>query len=238
VTRDRAFFLGILAVLLAVGVWTAVARGRVVPEAEVAGRPIQVPADGYVSSQACQACHPSQYASWHRSYHRTMTQVATPETVAARYDDVLEERDGKLWAQSSQVVLTTGSHHQQIFWYATGNSRVMGQLPVIWLTADQKWIPRRAALMAPPSSHAMPETGAWNGICVACHTTNGRPAFDTPFGSQAIATQTADTNATEFGIACESCHGPAADHAARNRSPLRRYSLHFTGARDETIVQP
>src|SRR5262245_55955390 len=244
----------------------AAARGRLVPEAEVANRPIQVPADGYVSSRACQACHPSQYASWHRSYHRTMTQVATPQTVAARFDDILEERDGELWAEvrlgsdpgqtssqtSSQsqvrlgsalegrrrVVLTTGSHHQQIFWYATGNSRVLGQLPVIWLTEDRQWIPRRAALMAPPSAHAMPETGAWNGVCVACHTTNGRPAFDTPFGSQLILTQTADTSAAEFGIACESCHGPAADHAAQNRNPWRRDALHFTRIADSTIVQP
>src|SRR5262245_54287887 len=216
------------------------------PEAEVAGRPIQVADGGYVSSQTCQACHPSQYASWHRSYHRTMTQVATPETVAARFDDVLEDRNGSLWSSAAgdrtqtpaRVVLTTGSHHQQIYWYATGNSRVLGQLPVIWLTADQKWIPRRAALMAPPATHTMPEPGAWNGVCVACHTTNGRPAFDTPFGSEPILTQTADTSATEFGIACESCHGPAAEHAARNRSPLRRYSLHFTGIPDTTIVQP
>jgi len=136
------------------------------------------------------------------------------------------------------VVMTTGSHHQQIFWYETGNRRVLGQLPVIWLTADQKWIPRRAALMAPPSAHPFSETGAWNGVCVACHTTNGRPAFDTPFGSQPIDAQTADTTAVEFGIACESCHGPAADHAARNRNPWRRYSLHFNGAADSTIVQP
>jgi hypothetical protein len=134
--------------------------------------------------------------------------------------------------------MTTGSHHQQIFWYETGNSRVLGQLPVIWLTADQKWIPRRSALMAPPAAHSMPETGAWNGVCVACHSTNGRPAFDTPFGSKPIDTQSADTSAVEFGIACESCHGPAADHVARNRNPWRRYALHLSGAPDPTIVQP
>src|SRR5262245_5400178 len=130
----------------------AAARGRLVPEAEVANRPIQVPADGYTSSRACQACHPSQYASWHRSYHRTMTQVATPQTVAARFDDVLEERDGELWTSSGlsgltevrpgpdrgqtagerrRVVMTTGSHHQQIFWYATGNSRVLDRKSVV-----------------------------------------------------------------------------------------------------------
>ena len=83
--------------------------------------------------------------------------------------------------------MTTGSHNQQIYWYATGNSRVLGQLPAIWLTADRQWIPRRAAVMRPPGGAHVSETGAWNGICVACHTTNGQPQFDTPFGSQAIA---------------------------------------------------
>ncbi|OLC40147.1 MAG: hypothetical protein AUH43_27005 [Acidobacteria bacterium 13_1_40CM_65_14] len=273
-TRDRAFFLGILAVSLVAGLSAIAVRDRVVPEAQVTSRPIQIAGDGYVSSQTCQACHPSQYASWHRSYHRTMTRIATPDTIGARLEGVLEQRGREIWADFAdpdrsrtevglqpdssqaqvrlqpdlrqvetnrirrQVVMTTGSHHQQIYWYATGKSRILGQLPMIWLIADQKWIPRRAALMAPPSAHAMPETGAWNGVCVACHTTDGRPAFDTPFGSQSILMQTADTNATEFGIACESCHGPAAEHAARNRNPWRRYSLHFTGAPDTTIVQP
>ncbi len=127
--------------------------------------------------------------------------------------------------------MTTGSHHQQIYWYATGSSRMLGQLPAIWLTADRRWIPRRAAVMRPPGGAHVSETGGWNGICVACHTTNGQPQLDTPLGSQPILTQTADTRATEFGIACESCHGPSDAHARANRNPLRRYASHLTGAR-------
>jgi Cytochrome c552/Cytochrome c554 and c-prime len=237
-----------------------------IQERDVAGRPIQMPTDGYASSQTCRACHPSQYASWHGSYHRTMTQVATRDTVTASFDGVtvdavpgepivLEQRGQELWAEfadpdddptstrstsgriTRQVVMITGSHHQQIYWYATGDSRVLGQLPAIWLTADRRWIPRRAAIMSPPGrAHA--ETGAWNGVCVACHATNGQPRFDTPFGSQPIAAQTADTRAAEFGVACEACHGPGAEHVRANRSPLRRYARHLTRAPDPTIVQP
>jgi hypothetical protein len=135
--------------------------------------------------------------------------------------------------------MTTGSHNQQIFWYATGNSRVLGQLPAIWLTAERSWIPRRAAIMSPPGSAHVSETGAWNGICVACHATNGQPQLDAPFGSRPIASQTAGTRAVEFGIACEACHGPGEAHAAANRNPLRRYGLHVgRGTPDPTIVQP
>ena len=256
-----------------VGTVALAGRRPAVPERRVAGRPIQVPEAGYVSSDTCRACHPSQYASWHRSYHRTMTQVATPDTIAASFDAVtvdavpgspmvLEQRGRELWADfedpdpgtdrgqtpgqtpirprriKRQVVMTTGSHNQQIYWYATGNSRVLGQLPAIWLTADRQWIPRRAAVMRPPGGSHVSETGAWNGICVACHTTNGQPQFDTPFGSAAIASQTADTRAAEFGIACESCHGPSDEHARANRNPLQRYTSHLTGRPDPTIIQP
>jgi len=38
---------------------------------------------GYATSDRCEACHPSQYHSWHRGYHRTMTQYATPASVHA-----------------------------------------------------------------------------------------------------------------------------------------------------------
>ena len=45
------------------------------PGGQPPDRPIEVASDRYVSSRTCRACHPSQYASWHASYHRTMTQV-------------------------------------------------------------------------------------------------------------------------------------------------------------------
>jgi hypothetical protein len=251
--------------LLAGGEYMA-ARTAANARAGADDRPIQVRLDGYRSSDGCRACHPSQYASWHASYHRTMTQLATPQSIATSFDNVvveapggpmrLEQRGQELWAEfanpdgagqagvgaapriSRRVVMTTGSHNQQIFWYATGNSRVLGQLPAIWLTAEQTWIPRRAAIMAPPSAGHYSETGAWNGVCVSCHATIGQPRLAAPLGARPIAEQTADTRALEFGIACEACHGPGEAHAAANRNPLRRYALHFTRAADRTIVQP
>jgi len=285
-----------LALLATAALTAAIARERTEPEGTVTDRPAQAPRDGYESSSACRACHPSEYASWHASFHRTMTQIASPDTVASSFDHVsvsdgvgepmrLEIRGQQLWAEFDdpdrvgvvvgvgsgrgqtaerpwsdsgqatirprsgqsqtvarprirrRVVMTTGSHNQQIYWYATGNSRVLGQLPAIWLTADRRWIPRRAAVMRPPGPpHA--ETGAWNGICVVCHTTDGRPRLDAPFGSRPIAEQIADTTSAEFGIACEACHGPGGDHVRANTRPLRRYQLHLTGRADPTIVRP
>ena len=47
---------------------------------------------GYVSSQTCRSCHPGTYASWHKTYHRTMTQVATPATIVAGARNDFEQR--------------------------------------------------------------------------------------------------------------------------------------------------
>ncbi len=69
-------------------------------------RPIEVQEDGYVTSRTCRACHPTDYHSWHASYHRTMTQVATPDIILAPFDkDItirgktyrIAEYDGEVW---------------------------------------------------------------------------------------------------------------------------------------------
>src|SRR5437867_1558510 len=59
-------------------------------ETEVRDRPIQDPVGGYITSESCKACHPGQYATWHSSYHRTMTQVVTPEAVLGEFGVELE----------------------------------------------------------------------------------------------------------------------------------------------------
>ena len=244
--------------------WSFVAaRQPVVPEARITDRPVQIADEGYVSSSRCQACHPSQYASWYGSFHRTMTQVATPETVRADFDGVqidgvpgspivLGRESGRFWADFGdpdwtgavearprirrEIVMITGSHYQQVYWYRTGRTRVLGQLPATYLIADQRWIPRDAALLHPALDRPGSETGRWNAVCVNCHATAGKRRFEAPDGPAGEIA--ADTHVAEFGIACEACHGPAANHARANENPLRRYGQYFASARDPTIVQP
>ena len=71
--------------------------------------PGQVTGRGFTTSVTCQACHPAQYDDWHRSYHRTMTQVVTPSTVLGAFDDIVledrgyqyqfERRGDEIWAE-------------------------------------------------------------------------------------------------------------------------------------------
>ncbi|SVC53651.1 uncharacterized protein METZ01_LOCUS306505, partial [marine metagenome] len=55
-------------------------------QALLALTPQQDKTKGYTSSASCRACHPSQYDSWHKSFHRTMTQLAGTNSVMGRFD--------------------------------------------------------------------------------------------------------------------------------------------------------
>ena len=257
--------LTLLASALVLGAVVAASLGADVPEHEIAHRPIAVEGDGYVSSRTCQACHPSPYETWYDSFHRTMTQVAAPDTVRAEFDGVvvdavhgapmrLKRRGDEFWAEfddpgwdgppserpriTRQVVMITGSHHQNIYWYATEHDRALNVLPAVFLLEEGRWAPRSAVVLHPPGQRLAMTNGHWNAICIVCHTTLGKTQFDTPYGSEPIADQAVDTTAVEFGIACESCHGPGEEHVEANRSPWRRYALHLSGGPDPTIVDP
>ncbi len=43
-------------------------------------------AKDYVTSATCQECHAKQHSSWESTYHRTMTQEATPSTIQGNFD--------------------------------------------------------------------------------------------------------------------------------------------------------
>jgi hypothetical protein len=198
-------------------------------------RPIEVPADGYVGSDSCLECHPDNHATWHASYHRTMTQVASPDIVLGNFQNVrvvahgreylLQQHGDVCWADmhdpmlpvsdSSRVtvpiVMTTGSHHMQAYWYGTGTGRVTGLLPIVHLNETDEWIPVSASFLKPESDGLPGEVGRWNLVCSKCHSTHRRerprPGTDVVW----------DTQAAEFGISCEACHGPAEQHIKYQR---------------------
>ena len=200
-------------------------------------RPIAVASpqgdDEYISSNSCRDCHPDQHASWYASWHRTMTQVATADSVIGNFDNVKATAyrrdfllttapDGSHWATmhdpeqpvtaGSQlierpIVMTTGSHHMQVYWYATGKDRRLGQLPLVWLKETASWVPIHSIFLRPTQTKLGSAEGRWNQTCIKCHTTQGRPRIS-PTGKPPV-----DTHVAEFGIACEACHGPGKDHS-------------------------
>lgn len=247
---------GVLAMALLGAWWTA-------PLPALNGvRPGALEGQGFATSDTCLACHPDQHASWRASYHSRMTQLATPQAVLADFDQVeledrgrryrMERRGDEFWVEMQdpladfegrgdgvpireRVVMTTGSHHLQTYWIRPehGGGRFF-QVPWVWHVADRRWMPSLDSFLRPPPTTPV-VIEVWNSGCIDCHTVGGQPGFD-------VAGQRADSRVAELGIACESCHGPGAAHAAAQRSPLERYARHFAAAGDTpselAIVQP
>ncbi len=213
-----------------------------------ANRPIVAQEGNYVTSNSCRACHPGNYASWHASFHRTMTQVATPATLIPEARNVelsfagrqyrLEQKGDKIFVSSrslgetdydppNQVVLLTGSHNLQILWTETGQGRTLEQFPFAYIIAEKMWAPVAQTFLMPPETKEAYSIGAWNGACMDCHVTQGLSKF--------VEGNRWDTKVAEFGIACEACHGEGRAHIAANRNPFRRWKLHLTKSADATI---
>jgi predicted CXXCH cytochrome family protein len=204
---------------------------------------------GYVSSAACATCHPDAYATWHATYHRTMTQPASPETVLAPFDGVrlasgdvayrLERRGDEFWIvderspePARRVVMVTGSHQQQRYWMRGRSTNGLDLFAFAYLLGEKRWVPGETIFVIPPTITAIKGTDLWNANCVGCHAVAGQPGI-VP-GNEAV-----ETRAGELGIACEGCHGPGADHVRANSDPLRRYARHLApDAPDPTIVNP
>jgi hypothetical protein len=234
-------------------------------EMAVTNRPIQVPTGDYVGSAACQICHPHNHATWHDSYHRTMTQVANEESVIGNFDNVRlagKDLDVRLFREGGKflvemirhnpeftrvfpVVMTTGSHTRQAYWMAHANdSHPMMILPYMFMRTEQKWIPRHSGYITPECLQELPELAVfennldkWRYGCIRCHATRGRsePIGD---GTSAPNGRGSETQAVEFGISCEACHGPGAEHVRVNRNPLHRYRQRLAGQADSSIVNP
>ncbi|MCB9885751.1 MAG: hypothetical protein H6838_09675 [Planctomycetes bacterium] len=244
------------ALLSLLGVGTIVLTFWVQPVAEAAPvhRPLVKPADDYVGSATCRSCHPAEHASWHESFHRTMTQVARRDTVLAQFERleldwfgkpvVLEWRGDELWVQFERggkqpgpvlrpIEQLTGSHHLQVLWYSTGNQRELAPVPMCFKIAEGVWLPLTTVFVLPPEFRDPPDPGAWNQNCHMCHATGVRPRVDI---------DRCDTEASELGIACEACHGPGERHVTANRNPVRRYVQHLDEggdkAGDKTVVLP
>lgn len=233
-------------------------------ELKVTNRPIQRPTGGYAGSAACKSCHPHNHATWHDSYHRTMTQVASEQSVIGDFDNVRlsgKDLEVRLFKRGQQflaefkvsnpsfggvypVVLTTGSHTRQAYWLADESGEALAILPFMYFKAERMWMPRHSGYINPEFRQSRPELvtfkknfGRWRRDCIKCHTTGGRVA-PVPDRAEPPGRHTRVTQAVEFGISCEACHGPGGEHVRVNQSPLRRYGQHLAGGPDPTIVNP
>ena len=223
--------------------------------------------DNYVSSTKCQSCHPGQYDSWHRSFHRTMTQYAQAGTVVGNFNKVtlelsgkpfrLEQRGDEFWVEMEDP------EWQKPTQPARPRFVVDPPAPRVWkriglLTGSHHmqvyWVPGRAgnAQFIFPFAWLI-EDQRWvpflqtflrdPAIQAAPQTWNLNCINCHATGGQPrfdLRVGFLDTRAGEIGIACEACHGPAEEHVRANQNPVRRYLNHAHAATqpDHTIVNP
>jgi predicted CXXCH cytochrome family protein len=219
---------------------------------------------GYVSSQSCQSCHPGQYETWHRTYHRTMTQYARRETVLGEFngqslsllgrtyrplhegDDYWVEMEGPEPGGGTAPAVGAGGETRRVERYRVGLLTGSHKMQVYWI--------------------ASPHGGNQQTVFPFAWLKDDRrwvPFHQTFLRDPEIAPQAAvwnlnclqchvtlgqprpdarrhvlDTQTAELGIACEACHGPGAEHIVANANPIRRYTAHAAAHGDPTIVNP
>jgi hypothetical protein len=224
--------------------------------------PVQVLRDGYVSSDRCRACHPSQYESWHQSFHRTMTQPGTLDTIAAPLTgEPIEmwgqryrffERDGQPWVELPDPSSTSSRQDRNASLVASG-PRI--ERPLALVTGSHHyqvyWASRSddsRDLIAVPLVWRIAEQ-RFIPRSAAFLTPPEMSNRELPWRLVCLKCHVTggrpgvdrDTDYVELGIACEACHGPAQEHIEHHQDPIRRYRAHFRhadGQRDPTIVDP
>lgn len=241
---------------LAVGV---VLRFGFDPVAWEAGRPLVHRQDDYVGSNACQSCHPEQHASWTRTFHRTMTQRASPDTIVGAFDgravsyqgrSARPFRDGDRYyielpadgggTWTAEVVLAVGSRRYQQYFEREdrGDGFVFVRLPILWHIEARRWLHINTVFLRPDDSDWTLHRTRWNDNCIFCHNTGPKPGELDFFSTFAQDARRFDSHVAELGIACETCHGPGAGHAALYREPVARYQGYLSGENDPRIMHP
>ncbi|TFH68845.1 tetratricopeptide repeat protein [Gammaproteobacteria bacterium LSUCC0057] len=196
--------------------------------AATAGQPPQASGDpNYAGSASCAGCHSEQYQAWRGSHHDQAMQHASAATVLADFDNSTFEhyagryrfyRDGEQFmvsftpaeggeAEQFQVLYTFGVEPLQQYLLPSAGGRLQA-LPIAWDTLQGQWFDVQGDLQPEPHERIHWRNGGlnWNSMCADCHSTGLEKNYQPT--SDSYATQWAELN-----VGCESCHGPAADHA-------------------------
>ncbi|MBX3187297.1 MAG: hypothetical protein KF819_09785 [Labilithrix sp.] len=264
--RSRATAI-LVASIVGVAAAFAVARPVAGERPAVPSLPRRSIVSTYVSSAACRACHPSEHASFSRTFHRTMTQVATPRAVLAPTDGAPLIEGGRAHALVRRGDAVFAELPDPDVVARAALAKIRGTDPPSEQAADTT---RRVVLTT--GSHRQQAywvAGAREGELrlfpfvwlvrerrfVPRSEAFLRPA-DAPmtpvrWSSSCIACHAVagepghdpsrdafDTRVAELGVACEACHGPGSEHVARYRDPLARVAQRGSGRADPTIVNP
>ena len=183
---SRRWWVSSIAVLAIVGTGVAVRSERRAIWADL-DRARDLHGAGYVGSVACRRCHVDHYASWSRTFHRTMTAEASPASVLGDFSGATLQNDGVAARMErdadggyrmtftragaaprvAKVVRTVGSRRYQQYLARDGDT--FWRLPVAYHVEEKRWFPMTGAfLFSDPDPDAPAELPA---------ATSDRPVF-------------------------------------------------------------
>lgn len=188
------------------------------------------PATAFAGAKACADCHPKNFEAWSKDWHARALAKAAPGTVKGDFGGVhfkgasseawmerkdggfvtrTADRDGTVRAFPVDWVLGGKRMQDPVTVLDDGRWQV---LPVYWhVTGKGEWTDYNESKQgAVGPDHPFFWTNFRrnaNHECLECHETGVHVDYDRK--THRIATTFADA-----GIACESCHGPGARHAA------------------------
>jgi predicted CXXCH cytochrome family protein len=248
--RER-YAAALLLVMLVFGAAVALATSSA--RSPPRSSPIATRGEGFATSKACLSCHPSEYSSWHASYHRRMTQPADAQAVASP----LLRQGGRLRAETAGRSVELFTDREQL-WARVPDPQVSAavaaegyeaafraaparDVPVRLLTGSHHhqafWVAgaRQGELRALPvvylidEQQLIPRRDAFlnppDAPEQAVRWNSNCVQCHTVAGAPAHDEQTDAfrSSAAELGVACEACHGAADEHVRNMQNPLRRY---------------
>jgi predicted CXXCH cytochrome family protein len=253
--------------IVPLAIWSAVrhtddaARAR-----DLAERVPQAARPGYATSNRCEACHPSQYHSWHRGFHRSMTQYASPATVRGDFADVALDGGGYTAKLSRRGDDFFVAMPDPLWQYQVDTGQRAAQPGEVAPTVERRismvtgshhmqayWVAGNEGntQLSLPFTYLFDDRRWVPRGDVFLHPPDEDRHGEQVWNVSCIRCHTTagqplalgggwqlHTRLGENGIACEACHGPGEAHIAANQNPVRRYVHHLRGGGDPTIVNP
>ncbi|MED5399834.1 MAG: cytochrome c3 family protein, partial [Planctomycetota bacterium] len=226
--------------------WYLDVRQETIPPVALDPLPVIGPRGDFVGSSACRECHQKNHSSWHQTFHRTMTQKASSETVLAPFDGVTLESRGRRYELSQAgdrfaVSLVDPDWESRQIRDEIDDSIIDRESeqhrvtrPVVMTTGSHHmqgfWIPggRGNLLRQIPWYYHLAEK-RWIPREDAFLEPPGSPRHFMVWNDNCLSchstggtpgmnqkTQAVQTAVAELGVSCEACHGAGREHVARH----------------------
>ncbi len=217
---------------------------------------------GFVGSDACLDCHAENHASWKDSYHSTMTQTASDESVVPEFEDVvltgrgrtweLSRRDDRFWVRMADPDWERSLDRRGVDLLNVPNPPIV-ERQVVLTTGSHNfqtyWVPSRQPrlLVQLPWFYSIA-----NDQWIPAEDTFLQPDPGRDFvnwhafclrchsvgGVPGFSQDSlfVDTRVAELGISCEACHGPSEEHVALQIAA--KESGQTLAPEDDPVVNP